>query len=531
MIEQGARAIGCDPINLVLPALTTLAGAIGVTRRVQVKRGWVECAIIWTLLIGASGRMRKSPALAAITRPIRRRQERELRKHKAAMKVYEAQVIKYEAAKGDWKRERKSNPGLEPPEPPERPVLKRLIVSDTTVEALTPILQENPRGVTLVRDELAGWLKGFDQYKPGGQGGDVPQWLEAHQGGAWLKDRRTDREVLSVPRAAVCVTGTTQPAIARACLKPEYFQCGLAARLFVAQPPPRLRVWTNDEVSSATEAEWAHVIDELCKLDFDTEKAKSTLRLGANEDDSENEGPTPIDLPLTDEAQERFARFVNDHGVRTAAADDDMGAALAKLEGAAARFALILHLADGACGAEGVSDKGPIGLRHIEAGIEVAEWFANEAERVYTLLREDPGDAARRELSERIRDLGGEVTIRQLMQHVHRFKTAAVAEAALEDLVKNSLGSWVDKPPGPKGGRPTKAFVLRDSQPPAPVDIDTTPETPRKSGVSSMSTPGNDPPPPPPSGDPSKGTSPARDGDLGGAAALPPEVASAEGQP
>jgi hypothetical protein len=52
------------------------------------------------------------------------------------------------------------------------------MVGDVTMEALTERLQVNPRGLLERRDELAGWLKSFDQY----QVFDVsaPDWLATH---------------------------------------------------------------------------------------------------------------------------------------------------------------------------------------------------------------------------------------------------------------------------------------------------------------------------------------------------------------
>jgi hypothetical protein len=34
----------------------------------------------------------------------------------------------------------------------------RLVVNDSSVEKLGELLNENPNGLTLVRDELSGWL-------------------------------------------------------------------------------------------------------------------------------------------------------------------------------------------------------------------------------------------------------------------------------------------------------------------------------------------------------------------------------------
>ncbi|HEX3315444.1 MAG TPA: DUF3987 domain-containing protein, partial [Gemmataceae bacterium] len=61
-VEAGAASVNCDPSFVALPMLTTLAAAIGNSRRIQLKKGWSEPAIIWTGIIGESGTT-KSPAI------------------------------------------------------------------------------------------------------------------------------------------------------------------------------------------------------------------------------------------------------------------------------------------------------------------------------------------------------------------------------------------------------------------------------------------------------------------------------------
>ena len=46
-VSAGAKAIGCDPSYIALTALVALASAIGNSRSIQLKRGWIEPAILW----------------------------------------------------------------------------------------------------------------------------------------------------------------------------------------------------------------------------------------------------------------------------------------------------------------------------------------------------------------------------------------------------------------------------------------------------------------------------------------------------
>ncbi|RMH23667.1 MAG: DUF3987 domain-containing protein, partial [Planctomycetota bacterium] len=54
-VVEGAKSIGCDTSFLALPILAGLAGAIGNTRRIKLKRDWIEPAVVWVAIIGESG--------------------------------------------------------------------------------------------------------------------------------------------------------------------------------------------------------------------------------------------------------------------------------------------------------------------------------------------------------------------------------------------------------------------------------------------------------------------------------------------
>ncbi len=49
-------------------------------------------------------------------------------------------------------------------------MLRRVICSDTTIEKLAEILEDDARGVLVTRDELPGWLNSFSRYKGKAEG-------------------------------------------------------------------------------------------------------------------------------------------------------------------------------------------------------------------------------------------------------------------------------------------------------------------------------------------------------------------------
>src|SRR5262249_23795604 len=174
-VDAGARAIGCDPSYLALPLLTAIAAAIGNTRRLELKRGWSVPPILWTVVVGESG-TGKTPPFKLAMRSVRERQRKALERHAEAVKQHEADLARWEKDMAAWKRDNKA--GADPPTKPEQPQAERFVVSDTTVEALAPILLTNPRGLLLARDELAGWIGSFDRYAGKGRASaDAANWL------------------------------------------------------------------------------------------------------------------------------------------------------------------------------------------------------------------------------------------------------------------------------------------------------------------------------------------------------------------
>jgi hypothetical protein len=264
-VAAGAKAIGCDTSYLALPLLVALASAIGNTRRLELKRGWSAPAILWGAIVGESGTT-KTPAFALVMRPVRDRQGDALERHTKAGRPYEVDLARWKKDMAAWKRSK--NTAEDPPAKPCPSAAERLLVADTTVEALGPILVENPRGVLLARDELAGWIGSFDRYAGKGKANaDTANWLSVFNAENITVDRKTGfPKTLFVPRASVSVVGGIQPGILRRAFGPEHRESGLAARLLLAFPPRRVKHWTEADIDPTAEAAMARLFDRLYEL-------------------------------------------------------------------------------------------------------------------------------------------------------------------------------------------------------------------------------------------------------------------------
>ena len=77
--------------------------------------------------------------------PLRRLQTAAFAKHSEKMQHYGIDRATYEADLSEWKKRGRKN-SEPPPVEPKEPVAIRYVVEDTTVEALTVLLENQPRG-------------------------------------------------------------------------------------------------------------------------------------------------------------------------------------------------------------------------------------------------------------------------------------------------------------------------------------------------------------------------------------------------
>jgi hypothetical protein len=344
----------------------------------------------------------------------------------AEIKAEKARRAEYEERMQKWNDAPKTKRG-EPPEEPEP--ARRLLVSDITTEGLLSVHARAPLGLLLYRDELGGWLRGFNQYK-GGKGSDAQTWTEMYQGNPCLIDRKGSG-TLSVPRAAVSIVGGVQPELLRNALCGEHLYDGVASRVLFIAPPERPKWWSEETVSDETREHWAGLLDEL-------------LALPPNEDG------TPVDLPMTVEAKDVWVRYYNEHAEREAGEDGPVRAAMSKLEAATARLALVIQLAEDPLSVE-------VDTAAIEAGITISNWFEGQARRVYQGFEETEQERARRAVCAWIRRQGGETTRRDLA----RFGPGRVRSRAGEVLADLVTAGLVKQRPSSSGGRAGK-YVLCD---------------------------------------------------------------------
>lgn len=433
-VEECASASDIDATVFVLPMLSSLAAAIGNSKRLRIKEKVHEPAILWTAIVGESGDG-KSTGPEFVGPYVEDKERKAQADFDAARKVFSRETAKYEAAL----KKRESEKNQEPPTKPVEPVRTRFFTQNPTVESLGPILAANPRGLFLCRDELSGWLSSFDRYAKT-TGGDVASWLSIYNGGHILDDRKSGS--CYVHAAYVSITGTIQPRTLKRCFNEENLENGLASRFLLTNPPSKPRRWSEADISKETDRDYRSLVEKLYELK-------------ANRD--QNGFQTPKLVDFSQEAKTLWIEFYDLHQVETDRFFGPVKWLLQKVTRHAARLALVHHCIRVAM--RETSDENVIDLESVTAGVEMAKWFGDEAKRIYVLLDETPSEKETRDVKDFLVNHGGQATARDLIRLSKKWRTMDAAEAALRAAKKSGV---VTSDTVPTNGRPVETFYLVD---------------------------------------------------------------------
>ena len=129
-IHEVSVANGCDPAGVSIATLVVLATAIGNSRRIRLKRGWVFPAILWGMLIARKGTI-KTWSLSPPMKPLDQRQADYQNKYQIEKKEYEQKRAEYNRLTPAQRRQETLPDLIEP-------ILKRIISREST-EQYCPI--------------------------------------------------------------------------------------------------------------------------------------------------------------------------------------------------------------------------------------------------------------------------------------------------------------------------------------------------------------------------------------------------------
>lgn len=211
--------------------LWLLALSIGNSCKIEVKIGWRESANIWLGLIGKAG-LGKTPSINAITFPIENRNSFEIKQYQKEYKKWK----EYE------KLTTKEKKDFEEVKEPNR---RQFIVNDVTIEALAELHEENENGVAVFKDELNGWLKDMNKYKPGS---DLEFWLACWSGKQATLTRKTAKSSF-IEMPLMPVLGGIQPGIFSQISTSDNKDNGFLDRLLLSFPEKDIEHYNRNSIS------------------------------------------------------------------------------------------------------------------------------------------------------------------------------------------------------------------------------------------------------------------------------------------
>ncbi len=205
-VSDIAERLTC-PVDYVATSLLVGAGAtvgnrVGILPK-QHDDTWEVYPALWGGIVGPPGSM-KTPVQHETMKPLRHIEEQDGVAYTAVLATYQANKKQYDKDFVAFKAGKLTIIPVEPQEP-KKP---RLIVNDTTYQALGEILAANPRGVLVHGDELSGLLHSLDT---AGQEAARGFYLSAWDGSGSYTFDRIGRGSIRLTHYALSVFGGFQP--------------------------------------------------------------------------------------------------------------------------------------------------------------------------------------------------------------------------------------------------------------------------------------------------------------------------------
>lgn len=223
------------PIDYTATAiLTAVSTAIGTSVKLSVKSGWSEYASLFVALIGNAGANKTHP-INTVFQPIRIIDKQRHLDYETAYSFYMA----YEKLP---KKDKESEEQIFCPK------LEKSILSNFTPEVLNKRLEENPRGCTVVSDELATFFEAMNNYSKGDQ---IGVYLSFWSNQPTTIDRIGNAIPLFISKPYLSIIGGLQPRVLNTAFPQNKLNNGFFQRFLFAYPDDALKAPINDNEQNA----------------------------------------------------------------------------------------------------------------------------------------------------------------------------------------------------------------------------------------------------------------------------------------
>lgn len=388
-----ANRMQCPLEYPTIGAIVAASSIIGAGCAIRPKKNddWEVIPNLWGGIVGRPSQM-KSPALTEILKPLSKLEVDSIDDYENNQRLYDAKQERYKAqreaikadmikaAKGKQSTDYKAVKGMSQLEmeyvalePPEEPRCRRFKTNDSTVEKLTEILQDNPRGILVFRDELAGLLASWDRED---RQPDRAFYLEGWNGNQGYTSDRIGRGTTFTKNVCISILGGIQPSKLTAYLMQSAGNLtndGMVQRFQLMVYPDEPKEWNLVDRKPEKEArELAYkVFSRLAEIDF--------LSVGAVKDEEEGR---PY-FRFGDEAQELFYKWLADLENRIRSEEHPLICEhLAKYRSLMPSLALVFHLIEVAAG----SQERVLSVLSVAKAIHFVKFLESHARRIYGLI-------------------------------------------------------------------------------------------------------------------------------------------------
>ena len=306
--------------------LAAVSTAFGIAVNIRIRGGWISNPVLYMILVGRPG-MGKTPPLDFAFRPIRKHDAKVIKQFKSEMEQYNNIIESNKGKKEDCAPL------------PEKPILRRTVISDFTPEALMRALDDNQRGIVVYVDEIMGMFNAVNQYSKGQL---IEQLLTAFSGKPLDISRCSMPIPIHIEHPFINMVGTMQTTRMHELIDKGYKDNGLIDRIIFVYPSSQeISDWQDEGNTFATfdkySSMWENIINKVMSLPFIV-----------NEDGE----IVPDILDFSSEAKAYFTNWRNAaiHAVNQIQDDGLVDSRVMKAPMITARLALIMQILRWACG-------------------------------------------------------------------------------------------------------------------------------------------------------------------------------------
>ena len=325
---------------------------IGNSKKVEVKKGWVESCVLWIAVVGKAG-IGKTPSINNIIFPLMKENSKEIKKYIKNKEIEEH----YNQLD---KKDKESYPV------PKIAKKKQFIANDITLEALIDLHQESDNSVGVFKDELAGWLKDMNKYRAGS---DLEFWLSAWSSKSINMNRKTAKSSF-VESPFIPVLGGIQPIILNGFSTEENKENGFLDRMLLSYPDAEVDSYNDNELDEDLLKWYNEVI-----IKFYTDVKNSVVR------DPEEEIKSEI-IKFSKEAKTEWKRIFNSITDKQNNDEENeyLKSMFPKQKSYIPRFSLLIHIFDSIF--EGGENQSEISKSSILKAEKLSDYFVNNARKI-----------------------------------------------------------------------------------------------------------------------------------------------------